>query len=180
VTTSQPPVEFLTLWTADARRVSAYIYSLVHNWSDADDLLQETSVVLLEKFDQFEPGTSFSAWACKVAYLKVLEFYKRRRPVEHLDEIFLEAVHHDAMQFSEGLDRRLEALADCLKELSDKDRKLIELRYRGECPIPVVAKKTSRTVTAVYKALERSQKTLLRCIRRKLAEGKEVLDEPAS
>ena len=171
MTTSPPPVEFLTLWTAHARRVSSYIYSMVPNWSDADDLLQETSVVVLQKFDQFQPGTSFSAWACKIAYLKVLEFHKRRRPLEGRDDLFWQALHVDATQFAEGLDQRLEALAECLKLLPGKDRKLLELRYRSECPIPAVAKKVGRTLGAVYKALERAHKALLDCVRRKMLEG---------
>jgi RNA polymerase sigma-70 factor (ECF subfamily) len=171
VTSSKPSAEFVALWTAHARRVYAYIYSMVPNWSDADDILQETSVVVLEKFDEFQRGTSFAAWACKIAYLKVLEFHKRTRPLELRDELFLNAVSLVAADYAESLDRRLEALAACIARLPEKDRQLIELRYRGDQAIAAMAAKIGRTTSAVYKALSRIHEQLLDCVRRKVTEG---------
>ncbi len=55
VTPTKSPSEFVSLWTVHARRVYAYIFSLVPNATDADDLLQETSLVLLTKFDEVGP-----------------------------------------------------------------------------------------------------------------------------
>ena len=40
-----------------------YIFSLVRNRADAEDLLQETSITLREKFEQFDPETDFIPWA---------------------------------------------------------------------------------------------------------------------
>ena len=50
---------FLQLFLAHERRIYSYILALVPVWADADDLLQQTSVVLWQKLDQFEPGTNF-------------------------------------------------------------------------------------------------------------------------
>src|SRR5262245_28464343 len=99
--TTQGPVEFVTLWSAHSRRVYAYIYSLVANWSDADDIFQETSIVLMQKFQEFEPGTSFFAWACRVAYNKVLVHLKNRKSHEHIDERLLELIHDEAERMAE-------------------------------------------------------------------------------
>lgn len=56
---TQQSATFVALWSAHGPRVYSYIFSLVGSWPDADDVYQETSVVLLEKFDEFEPGTNF-------------------------------------------------------------------------------------------------------------------------
>src|SRR5436190_19336309 len=56
------------LLTRHQRQIFSYIYVLVPNRADAEDLLQETSVVICEKFHEFREGTDFVAWACQIAY----------------------------------------------------------------------------------------------------------------
>ncbi len=55
-----------------------YIYSLVRDLDDAEDLFQQTSLVLWDKFDQFDRSRSFVAWACGVARYEVTEFPAQR------------------------------------------------------------------------------------------------------
>src|SRR3954447_10189113 len=55
-----------------------YIYSLVRDLDDADDLFQQTSLVLWDKFEQFDPSRSFVGWACGVARYEVLNFLRAR------------------------------------------------------------------------------------------------------
>ena len=67
--------EFIRLFLQNERRIYAFIVSLLPDLTDAEDVLQETSVVLWEKFDQFQPGTNFVSWACKIAHFKVLKHF---------------------------------------------------------------------------------------------------------
>src|SRR6266498_6170896 len=61
----------MALMTRHQRQIFSYIYVLVPNRSDAEDLLQETSLVICEKFHEFKEGTDFVAWACQIAYWDV-------------------------------------------------------------------------------------------------------------
>ena len=61
----------MMLMTRHQRQIFSYIYILVPNRSDAEDLLQETSLVICEKFHEFEEGTDFVAWACQIAYWRI-------------------------------------------------------------------------------------------------------------
>ena len=63
--------QLMRLMTQHQRRIFGYIYTLVPDRHDAEDILQETSVVVCEKFEQFQPGTDFVAWACQIAYWEV-------------------------------------------------------------------------------------------------------------
>src|SRR6478735_12700016 len=63
--------QLMALMTRHQRQIFAYIYTLVPRRHDAEDLLQETSVVICEKFGQFKPGTDFVAWACQIAYWRI-------------------------------------------------------------------------------------------------------------
>ena len=53
--------EFLRLYTKYQHRILSYIFVLVPNRTDAEDLLQDTAVLLWAKFDEFESGTDFAA-----------------------------------------------------------------------------------------------------------------------
>ncbi len=55
-------------------QIFGFIYSLVRNFDDADDLFQQTSLVLWKKYDRYDPSKSFVAWACGVARFEVAEF----------------------------------------------------------------------------------------------------------
>ena len=76
-----PPqnAEFVRLWTLHGQRVYAYLLTLTSNRADADEIFQEVGITLWEKFDQFESGTSFQAWARRVALNKVRSFRQLRR-----------------------------------------------------------------------------------------------------
>ena len=70
--------EFAELLTHHQGQLLGYIYSLVRNLDDADDLFQQTSLVLWDKFDQYDPSRTFAAWACGVARYEVLNFLRAR------------------------------------------------------------------------------------------------------
>src|SRR5438045_7703697 len=61
----------VALMTRHQRQIFSYIYVLVPKRADAEDLLQETSLVICEKFNEFKEGTDFVAWACQIAYWRV-------------------------------------------------------------------------------------------------------------
>lgn len=156
---------FLPLWTLHQRRVFAYIYMLVPNRADAEDLLQETSITLWEKFDGFEPGTDFVAWACQVAYWKVRNARRKyaRSPIIHDDDL-LSSLSAKALASRPEFDRRHEALEACLKRLNQRDQRLVMSRYETGTTIKEAAERAGRSVDATYKALSRIRRALQECV----------------
>jgi RNA polymerase sigma-70 factor (ECF subfamily) len=71
--------EFLGRFLKAERRIFAYVYTLVPNRADAEDVFQEVSKVLWEKYDEWNPPDDFAAWACRVAYFKVNDYRRSRR-----------------------------------------------------------------------------------------------------
>ena len=55
--------EFVDLLQRATGQILAYINALLLNWNDAEDVFQDSCVVLWQKFDEFRPGTNFLAWA---------------------------------------------------------------------------------------------------------------------
>src|SRR6476659_3998635 len=89
------------------RQIFSYIYVLVPNRSDAEDLLQETSLVICEKFNDFREGTDFVAWACQIAYWRVRysrQKYARSKIV--FDQEIVDVVAKTASSMSDEMDER--------------------------------------------------------------------------
>jgi len=163
---------FVNLLIEWQRRLYAFILTLVPNFSDADDVLQETNAVLLRKRHDFVAGTDFGAWVCQVAYYEVLNYRKRQGRngrCAMLDESLLEELASEAAKRVTGQEARLTALGQCLERLSAKDRELIHQRYRLNCSAEEIAEKTGRTAGAIRQVLYRIRGDLLRCIERRLA-----------
>lgn len=160
----------VTLITQHQRRIFAYIYALVHNRHDAEDLLQETNEVICEKFNEFEEGTDFVAWACQIAYWRVRYWRQRHaRAKVVFDDDLLSQVAQTLSTMRKELDARHEALAVCLEKLHPRDRELIMARYEPDGSVREAAYRTGRTLEAAYKALSRLRKLLLDCVTHQLA-----------
>jgi RNA polymerase sigma-70 factor (ECF subfamily) len=158
--------QFMRLFLSHERRLRGLILTMVPNWTDAEDVLQETSAVMWRKFDQFTPGTDFAAWALAIARFQALDFIKRRkvRRAKFSDQLLDQIADEVAARHRE-LDARHDALEHCLGKLNDRDRTLIRLRYTESATPQQVAQQTGRTIHAVYKALNRLHEALLQCVR---------------
>ena len=161
--------QLMTLMTRHQRRIFSYIYTLVPSRPDADDILQETSLVICEKFDEFEPGTDFVAWACQIAYWRVC--YARQkfaRAKVFFSQDVLDAVASTAANMNPDLDARHEALSHCLQKLNTRDREFLLTRYEPGCGVREAARRSGRSMAAAYKALTRIRKLLFDCVTHQL------------
>jgi len=165
--------EFVALFTRHGRCIYAYILTLVPQAADADEVYQETSRLLWEKFATFERGSHFGAWACRVAYFKALAWHRRRQRERIVfNDAFLEAVHEQIDQDRDVVEARQRALADCMKQLPERDRSIVQQRYTEGGAVKQIAAELESTPNAIYKTLARVHRALLACINGKLeAEG---------
>jgi RNA polymerase sigma-70 factor (ECF subfamily) len=158
---------FVELFAIHQRTLYGLIYTLVHNATDAEDLLQQTSLVLWQKFDEFALGTNFSAWACQIAHFTVLDHLKKKRRsrVVFSDELItlLAETRYDSNE-SQITDAAI--LAECIEKLSEGDRKLIGLCYGVKRDIKAAAAALGRPAASVYVSLSRVRRLLLDCLHR--------------
>ncbi|CAN5901405.1 sigma-70 family RNA polymerase sigma factor [soil metagenome] len=159
----------MMLMTRHQRQIFGYIYALVPHRADAEDLLQETSLVICEKFDDFKEGTDFVAWACQIAWWNVRRARQKfaRSKVVFDDDVF-EAVASTAVTMKEEIDQRHEVLAHCLSKLHPRDRDLLLTRYEPGSGVEAAAKCSGRSLEAAYKALKRLRKLLHDCVSQRL------------
>ncbi|MBI1370373.1 MAG: sigma-70 family RNA polymerase sigma factor [Planctomycetes bacterium] len=163
---------FVPLLLAHQQRIYGLILSLVPDWNDADDLMQQATTVMWRKFDAFEPGTDFAAWAMAIARFEVMDF-RKRKAISKL-KFNNEAVAQIADRMSHvdpSADDRKAALRSCLAKLPPRDQQLVRLRYEAGATTQSVAEAVHRSTDAVYKALNRIRGQLLLCIRTTLSQG---------
>jgi RNA polymerase sigma-70 factor (ECF subfamily) len=161
--------EFLELLTHHDRALGVYVYSLVQDPHDADDILQQTKMILWRCFDQFETGTHFLAWARKTAFHQVLTYRRqKKREATPLSDDILELLHDEVAKLSDTSDRRRDALRSCVAKLPPAHRQLVALRYYEDMEIDGVAERIRSTAGAVYRALSRVRMNLLTCVEKEL------------
>jgi RNA polymerase sigma-70 factor, ECF subfamily len=168
---SEHAEQFAELLRSNHRQLFVFIYSLVQNRADAEDVYQQTTLVMWKKFSEFTPGTNFGAWAARVAHLTARHFIrtKRRNRVYFSDGMLELLADSYAAPRPGASERRMDALARCLEKLPRRERRLVDSCYSEECDIASLAESSNRSVAAVYQALYRIRKALLTCVERTLA-----------
>ena len=165
----EPRRQFIRLMTKYERMVYGYILSLVPNWADADEILQETNIRLWEEFEKFQAGTNFAAWAIRVAHFQILTWRKKvSRSRLVFDQRVLDALASEPSWTDDEFEARQQALAVCVSELPDHSRDLLRHCYVEGSKAKDVAVEMNRTPASVYKALELIRVALHACIQRKL------------
>ena len=167
---------FVRLFSKNENKVRAFVASLLPYWEGVDDVMQETSLVIWRKFEQFNvdsPESSFVAWAFTIARYEVLR-YRRKHATERLvfSEDVYELLADKAEEIAADQPYRQNALQHCLTKLEPAQRQLIRNVYADGVSIKHAAEQVGRTPTGLYKALARIRKSLRRCVRLNIAEAR--------
>lgn len=168
------PAEFMTQITRSQRQLHAFILSMVWNTADADDVLQETNLVLWEKVTEFDGGRPFLPWAMRFAQLQTLAWLKRHRRQQQqvvFDDDLTQLLADEAAREEAVFEDRRQALATCLQKLPAEQRELIGRRYEPDGSVNAIAESLGTTPKAISERLRRIRHALLQCIQRTLGEA---------
>lgn len=108
-------------------KVLHLIYGKINNYTLAEDLTSDVFVKVFSKLDTFdESKASISTWIYRIAQNTVIDYFRTRKVYSEVpEEIAEESNIDDELLNNETLD----ALADALSELPERDRDLIILHY---------------------------------------------------
>jgi RNA polymerase sigma-70 factor (ECF subfamily) len=162
--------DVLALFARYQRRLHAYIAAMLPNPAEADEVLQETNIVVWRKCEQFRPDTDFRAWVFQIAYFEVRKFLERRqrRGLSFSPEL-LDELSARYRRDEDVLESRREALAGCVAKLRPDDRELVGRVYGEGIDVAVLAEQTGRKGTSIYRSLRRIRQWLSECVERTLA-----------
>lgn len=150
-------------------RLCAYAAALMGSAAAAEDLVQQANLVIWRRAENFEPGTEFGAWACRILYFEVLAWRKKQsRDRLVFDDAVLEQLALDAEPISRTAETRRRALDDCIGRLSEKNRQLLIARYDSDDSLKALAQQIGRPIGSLYQTLRRVRIQLADCVQRHL------------
>jgi RNA polymerase sigma-70 factor (ECF subfamily) len=163
---------FVQLFARHEAGLRTFVRSLLPTWTDTDEVMQEVSIVLWKKFDQFDPSTEFIRWAAVIARYEVLHYRRSKARDRHvLSEDVMELLAKEAVETVAAPSDRRAALEKCLAKVPEARRTLLLQAYRANATIKDVAEQAGTTPTALYKTLARLRANLYTCIRANLRSG---------
>lgn len=143
-----------------------------------DDIAQETFVVAYKKLTVFERGTNFGAWLRTIARNLVRNELRRqgRRRVlaDEVTEFLLsradEKATHPAAEVeqAEQREQQVAALRDCLRQLPERSRRLVQQRYFEQLSLGIIAAYENTNANNVSQILFRLRAALFNCIQERL------------
>lgn len=161
---------FLQLLLRHETEIKAFIGSILRDRVARDDVFQEVALILWEQFPQFQADKSFATWARGVAAHKVLhEIRQQRRVPVALAPQAVEALLNAFERVSAQSTDRQDALAECLKQLPERWRDLLAMKYEQDLHADEIARRLQATIDAVYQSLSRIRARLADCVRSRLA-----------
>lgn len=150
----------------------AYVRALVRDYHQAEDIVQETAVVLIRRAADYEHVDSFWALAREVARRQSLAMRQKEagapRPIsDAVAEVI--GAGFDRVQESDAWDR--EALLHCLGRLPDRWRRIVRLRYWMRYSVKRIAEELGRSANTVSVTLSRARIRLADCVGRRQRQG---------
>ena len=157
----------LQLFVRHQTRIKGFIVSLMGDFAAAEDVLQETFLVVQRKSAEFDPGSNFTAWAFQIARFQVMKAQaQHKRAADRFSDEVLEALTASAPE--EPFNAKLAVLPACLQKLAPQARRIVGLFYEQEYKPQQIARLVDWSPAAVSVALTRARRFLRECIAEQL------------
>ena len=167
------------LLVSERVKLLAWIRAMVRDEHLAEDILQDVSIVAVNKCEEIRDGSAFHSWVRQVARYKALHLLRQRRNAPAvLDDRTLALLEpywpiYDS-PVSDDLNR---FLRECLELLSPDARELVRMRHQENKSGVLMAEALGRPLNTVYVTLSRAYKRLGDCIRKRLEKQREGGDD---
>jgi RNA polymerase sigma-70 factor, ECF subfamily len=168
-----PYEEFLATFIRHQSGIYGFIVTMLSNRHDAEDILQQTSMILWQKWEQYDRSQDFLHWACGIARNEVRNFLRQcagHRLV--FNEELLSDLADVRLAAEPMLEERRTLLPKCIEKLDALARHLLERCYTGRSSIKAVARQFHITPNAAYIRLRRIRRELLECVEQNMEREK--------
>ena len=163
-----PEEQFILLMSTNQRKIYSFVLTAVGRQSIAEEIMQQTLLVMWRNFSRFKEGTNFSAWGKEIARYEIFNYRKKKAKGLLLDHESLSRVLEASQKVEKSSDQRIKALDGCLKKLAERKRRLIYYRYNKGLSCSLIAEKMNSPISTIYKTFARIHATLQECIYRTL------------
>ena len=156
---------FPRLFVQSQRRIYGFILTVVTDSEVADDVFQETSLILWKRAADFTPQADFVRWACGIA-MNVIRNRRVKRPRDRhiFSDAMLEEIAAARQNHGSWLDQRMALLTHCLSRLSEGQRQMLHSVYSSLETVTDIAETQGISENSLYQRLHRIRRRLFECI----------------
>ena len=158
--------QFIDLMSSFQGRLYGLILSLVGSPDAANDILQETNLILWKKAHEFKLGTSFKSWSFRVASFQVMAWRQKqmRDPLVFTNEVITLMVNEQSER-EEDYEIKKSKLERCITKLPERQQKLIHERYALGKSIVKIAAALQSNANSIRQVLYRARTNLSDCVK---------------
>ncbi|MFD2164653.1 RNA polymerase sigma factor [Thalassotalea euphylliae] len=138
-----------------------YAYRMVNNPDDAKDLMQDIFIAVFRNLPTFRGESPFKGWLFKIAHYRCIEFYRKKRPLQSIDDAPEQADESDGMcletSMSDGQQHTELHLA--MQKLPFNQKLLVEMKFFQHFTFEEIAQQlgisTNTAKSRLYSALSK-------------------------
>jgi RNA polymerase sigma-70 factor (ECF subfamily) len=171
--TDQPLIEkalrgnkqaWLNLLKRYEKQIYHYGMRMTGKNEDALDLMQEVFISVFRNLSTFRSEGSFKSWLYRIAHFRCIEFYRRKKPTQGLNDI--PEIESDAVSAAQSIHTGQEnkQLIRAMQQLPLTQKTVVELKFFGQFTFHEIADQTGISANTaksrLYVALDKL-KTLM-------------------
>lgn len=138
-----------------------YFVMLTGDHAASEDLTQEVFLRILRFRHTFKGRGAFTSWMFQIARNVGVDFYRRQKKTDPLDERFDDLESHEPTPFEElSKNQHIQILRDAVQKLSQKHREVLFLARFEEMPLKEIATILNCPVNTVKVRIHRAMKEL--------------------
>ena len=152
-------------WVTLVKRYEKGIYNyalrMVNNHADAMDLMQDIFVALFRNLHTFRAESPFKGWLFKIAHYRCIEYYRRKRPMQSLDDVpeQMDEQSDECPEQALFVQQQNSVLIKTMQKLPIKQKLVVELKFFQQCTFDDIAQQlgisTNTAKSQLYSALDK-------------------------
>ena len=155
-------VKFEQLLKSVQSKLFGYILAVIPNRHDAEDVLQQTNVILCKKQEEYEPNRAeFHSWAYNIARYQIMAHRtKHARSKICFSNELTEALAFESIDY-ETPHIKLKALNKCYKKLPDHMQTIAKLRFKKGLSMKEISLCVKRPLGSISATLSRVRSNIM-------------------
>lgn len=138
-------------------RVYNHCLRMLSNPDDAMDLMQEVFISVYKSLPSFRGESSFNTWIFQIVHRRSVEYYRRRKYYQSLDEVPEQACEHSELESNQLVQVQHQQLKTMLNNLPWEQRLVVELKFFQHCTFEEISEQldisTNTVKSRLYSAL---------------------------
>ena len=156
---------FAELWLKSQNTLGGYVCAHVPDHALAEDIMQEVARQATANFDQYDHSKPFLGWLIGIARQRIADVYraKQRRPIVFSSDI-VDSVAKVYVELETEEDDRAEGLRHCMDKLSERHRRVLDLKYGRRQSTKTIADQVGGSPGSIDTMIYRLREALRQCI----------------